>query len=136
MIACILLRKHLICSIYHYINRTLIEHCFPNEWYDGANITDNGLLIDVVNNLIGVIQIRQKRVIKNTCGQSKSIYSLNMSCVPEYDEYYAGSFPDNPYAGRFKYIWTKRNLDTFSAISITYGNIYIYVKRIRKISSC
>lgn len=99
----------------------MIARCFPDNWYADFPIDEKGLTVDVVNYLIGIIKLRQKRVVKNTCPELDTIYAVNMSCVPEYHEYYAGSFPDKPYAGRYKDVWKEEIENEYNPMAITYG---------------
>lgn len=85
------------------------------------NLTEIRVLKDATNVLMSVVQIRQLRVVENACLIPKPLNMYRMTCVPEYEEKYSGSFPDMDYAGRLQYIWKKQNDSEIGSIWYTLG---------------
>lgn len=66
-------------------------------------------MVDITNKLMGVVQLRQKRIVENACEVPEPMKELNMNCVPEYNIFYLGAFEDRTYTERLRDIWMYQN---------------------------
>lgn len=75
-------------------------------------------MVDVSNKLMGVVQLRQKRIVSNACEVPVPMNELNMNCVPEYSIFYLGAFEERSYAGKLKDIWIYQNSSSTGSKSL------------------
>ncbi|KYB25631.1 hypothetical protein TcasGA2_TC034270 [Tribolium castaneum] len=75
-------------DIIRYLNDTLILAVHPFEWYGNYSIIDSTKpnVVDLVNKLVGVVRIRQQRMMPNLCEVAPQMRFLNMSCWPEFSQ--------------------------------------------------
>lgn len=71
-------------SVPVYINNTLLPVIHPTYWYGNFAIIYPGLTIDVGNKMIGVVRIRQQRMIARSCKLADQMKFLNMTCWPKF----------------------------------------------------
>jgi hypothetical protein len=71
------------CSVYEYINTTLIPSLQPVRWYGNFVVSDPALMLDMTNKYIGVARLRQQRIKANVCRIAEPMKFLNISCHPE-----------------------------------------------------
>ncbi|XP_044270877.1 location of vulva defective 1-like isoform X3 [Tribolium madens] len=71
-------------DIIRYLNETLLPAIHPTRWYGSYVITEPALVVDVLNKLVGVVRIRQQRMMPHLCEVAKEMRFLNMSCWPEF----------------------------------------------------
>ncbi|XP_044253194.1 uncharacterized protein LOC123004143 [Tribolium madens] len=114
-----------ISGYYRYLNMTFAPTLHLQQWYSKYVVDAPGTMSDFCNKFLGVVRLRQKRVIKYQCKVPSYLkFAQTNSCRSEF-WYSMESHTNFSYLAQFRPIWNY-TIPELAGITVVVGKFGIY----------